>query len=404
MAATKFSYSARSLNGEIQSGVLSADNEAAVAKRLQSMGLAPVSIRKAEGATAKKSIGPPKKVKSKHLAVFCRQFAVMLESGMPMVRTIAALTEQIDHPELQRILPMVRSDVETGQSFSQAMGKYPNVFPPLMVGMISSGEASGNLAETMHRIGDNYDKEAKLKAKVVSAMMYPVIVFVMAIVMIIGMLLFIVPTFATTFGNLGGDLPLPTKLLVTASEFMKVAAIPMIVAAVVGAVWWKKNKHSEKVRNIVDPLKLKIPIMGPFVKKIALARFARTFSSLLESGVPMLQSLDMTMISAGNQVIVKALQNVKEGVKNGRPLAAPLAQETIFPNMVTQMVATGEETGNVPVMLQKVADYYDMEVDTTADALTSILEPIMIVGLAVVVGGMVVAMYLPMFSIFDLIQ
>jgi type IV pilus assembly protein PilC len=235
-------------------------------------------------------------------------------------------------------------------------------------------------------------------------MLYPMIVLILALVMLIGMLLFIVPTFASVFSNLGGELPLPTRLMVMASDFMKVAILPIIVVTFVFMWWWRKHKNDDNIRAFIDPLKLKIPIMGPFVKKISLARFSRTFSALLSSGVPMLQCLEMTSVTVGNRVLSKAILNVREAVRNGRPLAAPMAQEEVFPSMLTQMVGTGEETGNISGMMDRVADYYDQEVDTTAESLSSILEPIMIVGLALVIGSMVVSMYLPMFKVFDLIK
>lgn len=399
----KYSYSARDLSGEIKSGVITADSETAVAKRLQNMGLAPISIKATSGRT-NRSFGPPKKIKAKHLGAFCRQFATMAESGLPLVRSLAALAEQSDHPELQRVLPLVRAEIEGGQSFSVALSHYPKVFPPLMASMVSAGEASGSLSATMERIADQYEKEARLKSKVFSAMLYPVAVLVIAIVMIIAMLLFVVPAFTSVFSNLGGELPLPTKMLVLASDAMKILAVPLFIAFGVFSWWWRKNKHNPKIRNVLDPIILKVPIFGPFIKKIALARFCRTFGGLLESGVPMLQCIDMVADTTGNVVLTKALHNVKEAVRAGRPLAAPMAQETVFPSMVTQMIGTGEETGNIAGMLGKVADYYDVEIDMTADSLTAILEPIMIVGLAGIVGGMVVAMYLPMFKVFELIK
>jgi len=399
----RFSYSARDLSGNVRSGTIMATSETEVARRLQGMGLAPISVKSSAGA-GKRSIGPPKRVKAKHLAGFAKQFATMTDSGLPMVRTLTALSEQTDHPEMQRVLPIVKSDVESGNPLSLAMGKHPRVFPPLMTGMVSAGEASGALATTMLRVAENYEKEAKLKAKVFSAMLYPMIVLVLAIVMVIGMLIFIVPTFADVFSNLGGDLPLPTKMLVLASSVMKFAAPFLVVVVILFLVWWGRHKNDEKIRNVVDPLKMRIPILGKFSRKIALARFSRTFAALLQSGIPMLQAIEMVKTTSGNIILSKSLGNVQEAVRNGRPLAAPMMQEPFFPSLVTQMVATGEETGSVSEMLEKVADYYDDEVETTADSLTSILEPIMIVGLAGIVGGMVVAMYLPMFKVFELIQ
>lgn len=405
-AQNKFTYSARDLNGEIRSGVLTSESEATVARRLQSMGLAPITIQSVGGQKKGGLLGGKrkKKVKAKHLAQLCRQFATMLNAGLPLVRTIAAVTDQTDNNSLQEVLPMVRAEVESGSSFSQALSRHPMVFPPLMTGMVAAGEASGSLGETMTRVADNYEKEAKLRSKVFSAMLYPMIVLGLAIVMVVGMLLFVVPTFVSVFSGLGGELPMPTQLLIKISDGMKVIALPALVGGFVFMAWWRKNKLNPKVRAKVDPLKLKIPVMGSFFQKIALARFSRTFSSLLISGVPMLQAIDMTAKTAGNIIISDALNEVQDAVRSGRPLGAPMAQSGVFPALVTQMISTGEETGAVPEMLNKVADFYENEVDTAADALTSVLEPIMIVGLAVVVGGMVVALYLPMFSVFDLIQ
>lgn len=399
----RFSYSARDLSGNVKTGTIMATSETEVSRRLQGMGLAPISVKTSSGG-ARRSIGPPKRLKAKHLAGFAKQFATMTDSGLPMVRTLTALMEQSDHPELQRVLPIVKSDVESGSPLSGALAKHPRVFPPLMTGMVAAGEASGALAVTMGRVADNYEKEAKLRAKVFAAMLYPMIVLVLAIIMVIGMLIFIVPTFADVFSNLGGDLPLPTQMLVLLSNFMKVAAPFLLVGVILFFVWWGRHKNDERIRNVVDPVKMRIPILGKFSRKIALARFARTFSALLQSGIPMLQAIEMTKSTSGNIILARALGNVQDAVRNGRPLAAPMMQEPIFPSLLTQMVATGEETGAVSDMLEKVADYYEDEVETTADSLTSILEPIMIVGLAGIVGGMVVAMYLPMFKVFELIQ
>lgn len=407
MAATnKFTYSARDLNGEIRSGVLTSESEATVARRLQSMGLAPITIQAVGGKKKSGLLGGrrKKKVKAKQLSALCRQFATMLNSGLPLVRTIAAVTEQTDNPSIQEVLPMVRAEVESGSSFSTALSRHPRVFPPLLVNMVQAGEASGALGETMTRVADAYEKEAKLKAKVFSAMLYPIIVMCLAGVMVTGMLLFVVPTFVTVFSGLGGELPLPTQILIKVSDMMKIMAVPLFVGGFVFAGWWRKNKNNAKVRNFIDPIKLKIPVMGSFFRKIALARFSRTFSSLLTSGVPMLQAIDMTAKTSGNIVISNALMDVQDAVRSGRPLGAPMAQSGVFPALVTQMISTGEETGAVPEMLDKVADFYENEVDTAADALTSVLEPIMIVGLAGIVGAMVVALYLPMFSVFDLIK
>jgi type IV pilus assembly protein PilC len=404
MAGNKrYSYSARDLSGAIQSGTMLATSETDVGRRLQSMGLAPISVR-TESNVLKRSIGPAKRTKPKHLAEFARQFATMTEAGLPMIRTLSALMEQTDHPEMQRVLPLIKAEIEAGAPLSGAMAKHPRVFPPLMSGMVAAGEASGALALTMRRVAENYEKEAKLRAKVFSAMLYPTIVLVIALLMVIGMLIFIVPTFAEVFGSLGGELPLPTRLLVFASNVMKFTFPFLAGAVVLLLVWWGRHKNDERTRNIIDPFKLRFPILGKFARKIALARFSRTFAALLQSGIPMLQAIDMVKTTSGNSVLAQSLSNVQDAVRSGRPLAGPMMQEPIFTSLVTQMIATGEETGTVPEMLERVADYYDNEVETTANSLTSIIEPIMIVGLASIVAAMVVAMYLPMFQVFELIQ
>lgn len=404
MAGNKrFSYSARDLSGAIRSGTIMAATETDVGRRLQSMGLAPISVR-AESSGLRKNIGPAKRTKPKHLAEFARQFATMTESGLPMVRTLSALMEQTDHPEMQRVLPLIKAEIEAGSPLSGAMAKHPRVFPPLMSGMVAAGEASGALAMTMRRVAENYEKEAKLRAKVFSAMLYPSIVLVIAIVMVIGMLIFIVPTFADVFAGLGGELPLPTRVLVFASGVMRFAAPVLIIGFFLLLFWWGRHKNDERTRRIIDPVKLRVPVLGKFARKIALARFSRTFAALLQSGIPMLQAIDMVKTTSGNSVLSQSLSNVQDAVRSGRPLAAPMMQESIFTSLMTQMIATGEETGTVPEMLERVADYYDNEVETTANSLTSIIEPIMIVGLASIVAAMVVAMYLPMFQVFELIQ
>lgn len=404
----RFSYTARDAQGKVVSGTVSADSQTAAAKRLQNMSLAPLSLRaatgKGSGAGLSTSLKLPerrKKVKAKHIAVFARQFATMIEAGLPLIRSLNALANQTDHPEMARVLPLVRNDVEGGTAFSLALSRHPSVFPPLMIGMVAAGEVSGSLGEAMNQVADNYDKEAKLRSKVVSALTYPVIVLVMAFLMVAFMMMFVIPRFAEVFKQLGGELPLPTQILMTLSSLSIYIFPALVVAFVAFSFWWRRHKSDRKVRNIVDPLKLKIPILGKFQNKIIMARFSRTLSSLLGSGVPVIQSLEIVASTVGSIVVSDALMEVRNAVRAGKPIYSTIEQFSVFPPLVVQMVSTGEETGQVPTMLTKVAEYYETEVEAASENLSAALEPILLIFLAVIVGSMIIALYLPMFTVYQ---
>jgi len=402
----RYNYTARNNRGAMVSGQISAESETGAARRLQAMGLAPLTVRRPTQTSklGSTTIGKGKRVKAKNLAVFARQFGTMVNAGLPLIRAVQAIGEQTDHPRLAATLPEVRADLERGTSFSASLAKHEDVFPPLMVGMIASGEVSGSLGAAMESVADTYGKEAALRAKTISAMLYPGIVLALALVMVTGMLLFVVPRFAEIFTQLGGELPLPTKVLVLASKLMFIVGPILLIAGFFFTIWWRKNKNTRKVREIIDPLKLRMPIFGKFFQKIALARFSRTFSSLLDSGVPLIQTLDIVSTTSGSIVIGDAIDDIRREVTAGKPIATPMSTHAVFPPLVIQMVSTGEETGALPDMLTKVADFYEQEVDTAADALASIIEPVLIVFLAGVVGTMVLALYLPIFKVFDLIK
>lgn len=400
----RFNYTARDARGEMTSGQITADSESSAAKRLQAMGMAPLTIRPVTSTSLRAVNIGTKRVKPKDLALFSRQFGTMIAAGLPIVRAVHALSAQTDHPTLKQVLPAVQSDLERGNSLSTALARHPRVFPPLMIGMVSAGEVSGSLSHSLDTVATTYTKEAQLRSKVVAAMLYPTIVLGIAVLMVIGMLIFVVPRFTKIFAQLGGQLPLPTRILVAVSDMM-VYILPISVVLLVAFMfWWRKNKNTRRVREVVDPLKFRIPIFGKFFQKVAIARFARSFASLLESGVPMLQTLDIVSTTSGSIVIGDSLQEIKREVAGGRNIAQPMEKYDIFPPLVVQMVATGEETGALPDMLQKISEFYESEVDTAAEGLSSILEPILIVLLAGVVGGMVVALYLPMFKVYDLIK
>jgi type IV pilus assembly protein PilC len=406
MAATTFTYRVRDRAGKVVSGTLEADTASTVATKLKGMGYAPISIEESSAKGMKKelSFGKKKKVKLKDLAIFSRQFATMINSGLSLLRALNILSEQTDNPELARVLAEVRNDVETGNSLSSAMAKHPVVFPPLMVNMTKAGEVGGFLDAVMLQIAENYEAEVKLRGKVKSAMTYPVVVFVMAILMCFVMLIFIVPVFAKMFESLGSTLPFPTRVLVYLSGLLKVLTPVLIVAGIVFLQVWKRIKLTAQVRNFIDPLKLKAPVFGPLFQKIALARFARNLGTMLKSGVPILQSLDIVADTTGNVVLANAIRDVQDSVRTGESLSAPLLNHPVFPPMVVQMMSVGEDTGALDTMLMKISQFYDQEVEATTESLTALIEPLMIAFLGTVVGSMIVALYMPIFKVFDLIE
>lgn len=407
MASTAtYSYSVRDRAGKIVTGQIEADSPTAVASKLRSMGYAPVAINEAKaGMNRDLSIpGFSGRVKLKDLAVFSRQFATMINSGLSLLRALTILSEQTENKKLAEVVSEVRADVETGQSLSASMAKHPTVFPPLMVNMTKAGEVGGFLDSVLMQIADNFEAEVRLRGKVKAAMTYPVVVFVVAILAVIGMLLFIVPTFAGLFESLGGELPAPTKVLVFLSGVLKTTFPILIVLGIVGLVVWSKVKRRDEVRNVVDPLKLKLPVFGGLFQKIALARFARNLGTMIHSGVPILQSLEIVADTTGNVVIGRAVRDVQDSVRRGESLAGPLAHHSVFPAMVVQMMAVGEDTGALDDMLHKIAVFYDNEVESTTESLTALIEPLMIAVLGGIVGAMIIALYMPIFKIFDLIK
>jgi type IV pilus assembly protein PilC len=408
MAATMtFQYSVRDRAGKLVTGKIDADSPAAVAQKLKSMGYAPVSIAKTKTGGMSADISLPKMgaaVKLKDLAVFSRQFATMINAGLSLLRALTILEEQTESKELAKVLTDVRQDVETGQSLSAALGKHPRIFPPLMVNMTRAGEIGGFLDSVMLQIAENYEAEVKLRGKVKSAMTYPVVVFCIAILAVTGMLLFIVPVFAGMFKTLGGELPAPTRILVLLSNLLKFG-FPFIFGGLIAAiVVWQRIKHKEGVHRFIDPLKLKTPVFGQLFQKIALSRFARNLGTMLSSGVPILQSLDIVAETTGNTVVGDAVRDVQDSVRNGESLTGPLSQHPVFPPMVVQMLAVGEDTGALDAMLHKVSEFYDQEVEATTEALTALIEPLMIAVLGGIIGSMIIALYMPIFKIFDLIK
>ncbi|AWB88033.1 type II secretion system F family protein [Mycetocola zhujimingii] len=372
------------------------------------MGLSPVSIEAAPDGTGLSTEitipGFSKGIGLKDLAIMSRQMSTMASAGLSLMKTLTILADQTESKPLAKILGTVRDDVEIGSSLSDAMRKHHKDFPPIMINMVKAGETGGFLDKALDTVATNFEKEAALKNSIKSAMTYPVVVVGMVVLAVAGMLIFIVPVFKDMFEGMGGTLPLPTQILVTLSEQMIWLGPLILVLAIAGTAWWKSHKNDESVRKFLDPLKLKMPVFGLLMKKLAVARFSRNFADMIGAGVPILQSLQIVGETSGNYVIEEALKKVSDSVRQGKSIAGPMAEEDVFPPMVVQMVAVGEDSGAMQQMLEKIAEFYDQEVQTMTDSLTSLIEPLLIAFLGIVVGGMIVALYLPVFNIATLMQ
>ena len=400
-----FEYEVLDGSGALRTGSLEADSEAAAVARLQRMGYTPLVVTEKSTTGMNKELTLiPQRVRLKDLAIMSRQFATMIGAGLSLLRVLGVLAEQTENKRLAETLRNVRNDVETGSSLSDSLARHPKVFPPLMIAMVKAGEVGGFLDRALVSIADNLEAEVKLRAKIKSAMTYPVVVGAVAVLLVTAMLLFIVPTFRDLFADLGGTLPLPTRIVVWMSDMAKILIPIFAVLGVAAGVLWMKFRREEKVREVVDPLKLKVPVFGKLFRKVYLARTTRNLSSMLGAGVPMLQAIDVVSQTTGSIVVSRALDRVREAVRNGEGFAAPMADEDVFPPMTVQMIAVGEDSGSIDDMLAKVADFYDQEVEATTEALTTLVEPVMMLFLGGIVGFMVIALYMPIFKIFELIR
>lgn len=404
--ADTFAYKVRTKDGNIVNGSMEADGEGAVASRLRSQGMIPIQITKESGVSLKKEITLfPEKVKLKDIAIFARQFATMINSGLSLLRALNILAEQTENKTLAKQIGEVRDDVEKGSSLSASLTKHPKSFSTLFVAMVKAGETGGQLDTVLTRVADNYEADYKLRQKVKSAMTYPVVVAGIAVLLVTVMLLFVVPTFAGMFEDLGGTLPLPTQILLTISKSAKFLVPLFVVGSIASFIIYKRLRASNaEFRLRADKVKLKVPIFGELFQKVALSRFTRTLALLLRAGVPVLQALDIVAETTGNEVLTRATLDVKDSVRSGESMASPLQRHGVFPPMVVQMISVGEDTGALDAMLDKVSDFYDQEVESTTESLTSLIEPIMIAILGGIVGSMIIALYMPMFKIFDLIK
>jgi type IV pilus assembly protein PilC len=391
-------------SGQVLEDQMEGSNTTAVAITLKHQGLYVIDVKE-QRASQRDILEPFKKVKLRDLVIFSRQFSTLINAGLPIVRALYVLSEQTDNSKLKEVIDAVRGDVEAGLSLSEALEKHPKVFNKIYVEMVKAGEVGGMLDVVLLRIADQLEKEADLRRKVKSAMVYPLFVVGFAILTLSILLIFIVPVFAKVFEDLGGTLPLPTRIVMGVSDILASLWGILVYLGMAVAIFlflrWKKTEHG---RKIWSPLALRIPLkIGQVLQKVALARFARTLGTLSAAGVPILQALEITATSSGNWVVEKALLNSRDSVRAGIPIYKPLESEPVFPPMVTRMIAVGEETGDIDGMLGKIADFYESEVDATVKALTSIMEPVMIVVVGVIVGIIVISMYLPMFKIYELI-
>ncbi|MDQ3756464.1 MAG: type II secretion system F family protein [Actinomycetota bacterium] len=403
--AETYTYKVRDKAGKVLQGSLEADSTTLVANKLRQMGYVPLAIDKKGASAVSKEINLFKpKVKMKDLAVFSRQFATMINSGLSLLRSLSILEDQTESKALAAILREVRIDVEKGSSLSQAMARHPKAFNRLFIAMVRAGETGGVLDSVLLQLSDTIEKQVELKRKIKSAMTYPVAVLGLVLLIVTVMLLFVVPTFKNIYSDLGGTLPLPTRLLLGVSEILKKWFLLIILAEVGFLVAFKRWIQTDVGRASWDRFKLRMPVFGGLVHKTSLTRFSRTLASLLRAGVPILEALEITSETVGNTVMAAAVKDVQEGVKQGEPIARRLENHKVFPPMVVQMLAVGEETGAVDTMLDKVGEFYEQEVEATVNALTSLLEPLLIVVLGGAVGGMVVALYMPMFNVIKLIQ
>ena len=403
-----YEYRVRDRSGSIHAGEMEGGSSTAVAQALRERGYIPLKIAEKKVSALNKEIKIPgfskSKIKTKDVAIFSRQMATMINSGLTLIRVLSILELQTQNEALVAVISDVRARVERGTALSTALEAHPKTFGHLYVSMVRAGEVGGALDETLVRLADTLEANVRLRGKVKSAMAYPVVVLVLIVLIVSGMLLFVVPIFEKMYADLGGELPAPTKILIGISGFMTTFWWLLGIATGGGIYGFKRWKTSEDGQRQWDRLKLRMPIFGGLVQKVAISRFARTLSVLSRTGVPVLQALDIVAVTAGNSLVADAVYDVQRSVKGGESLAAPLERHDVFPPMVTQMMAVGEETGELDTMLSKVADFYDNEVDDTVGALTSLIEPILIIVMGIAVGGILISLYLPMFNIANLIQ
>ena len=404
--ATTFAYKVRDQHGQLIEGTLDASSKEFVTSKLREMGYAPLEIKEQRKSVLTKdfAIGGGTKIKIRDLAVMSRQLATMIAAGMPLIRALNVLRDQTENKTLIGAIGEIRADIERGVSFHQAVERHPKIFPPLYAPMIKAGETGGVLDTILDRLAKTLEKQAELRGKVRSAMAYPVMVGALVVLIATGMLVFIVPRFESIYASLDGTLPLPTQILLKISRTLTSKGWLVAIVLVVLVVGFRRWIATPAGRMQFDRFKLHAPLFGQLASKTAIARFARTLSSLIRAGVPMMESLAIVATTSGNAVIEAAVNETREKVRHGSAISAAIAGHDVFPAMVIQMMAVGEETGALDEMLEKMADFYEEEVEATVNALTSLIEPLLMVFMGVVVGGMIIALYMPIFKLITIVQ
>jgi type IV pilus assembly protein PilC len=396
----KYSWEARSKSGSLQKGVMDATNAASVEAQLKKYGLTGISVKEEGKKLELKLPGfGGGKVDTKDLVVFTRQFATMIDSGLPLVQCLDILASQQENKTFKAILYKVKESVESGSTFADALSKHPKAFDDLFVNMVAAGEVGGILDTILNRLAAYIEKAMKLKKRVKGAMVYPTTIMAIAIIVVGVILVFVIPTFAKMFADFGGELPGPTKFVIALSDFCKKYIFVMIAAGFVVRYAIAKYYATPKGRKVIDGFLLKAPIVGLLIRKVSVAKFTRTLGTMISSGVPIMDGLEIVAKTAGNKIVEEAIYKVRQAISEGKTIAEPLAASGVFPPMVVQMIAVGEATGAMDTMLNKVADFYDDEVDDAVGALTSMMEPLLMVFLGTAVGGLVIAMYLPIFKL-----
>jgi type IV pilus assembly protein PilC len=400
-----FAYKALDLQGAPAKGEIDGDDKQAVAANLRAKGLIVLDIEERVPKSAGDLFARFKKVKAPELCIMTRQLSTMVSSGMSLLRALYVLEDQADSDKLRETLVLVRKDVEAGISLSDALARHPAVFNDLYVAMVAAGETGGILESTLKRVADQLEKDEELRRQVKSAMVYPCLIGGFALVVLVALVAFLVPVFAGVFKDFGGELPAITKFTVALSHFITHQWYMAIGLTWVTVFAFKKWKATESGKMNWDRFKLRIPWkIGSIVQKVCIARFTRTFSALVAAGVPMLEAIDIVGKTSGNKVIEKAMKDVRNSVTKGGTISTPMRAAPVFPTMVTQMIGVGEETGALDAMMSKIADFYESEVEAAVKALTSILEPVMIVVVGGIVGFIIIAMYMPMFQVYDQIK
>ncbi len=390
-------WSGKTKQGEVRSGEIEAQDAAAVEQRLRQMGIEPVKVKKKPREFNIKIPGVGG-VQEKDILVFTRQFSVMIDAGLPLVQALEIIGTQADNPDFRRVLLAVKTKVESGSTFADALGEHPKVFDTLFVQLVRAGEIGGILDTILQRLGAYIEKNSKLKRRVKGAMVYPVVVLTVAVGVVAALIGFVVPTFEKMFKDMGGALPGPTQFLVDLSKDFRGSWYLYVGIPVALLVAFKVSTAKGRGQEVWHDTVLKLPLFGPMIRKVAVARFTRTLGTMISSGVPILDALDIVAKTAGNRTIEKAILYVRAKISEGKNIAGPLAETKVFPPMVVQMIGVGEATGAMDQMLSKIADFYDDEVDVAVGALTSMIEPLMMVVLGGIVGFFMIAMYLPIFS------